>query len=98
MSTSPYMPGIWKTGLIKNLNEDVDVTTKRLLATVPQPQAKHLSMVRAAEESCRIVGTPGFYPERKVGQDYIDQFTPTLERRLALAGSRLAGILNRVFR
>lgn len=89
---------LWDTGLIKNLNEDVDVTTKRLLTGGPLPQSAHLSIVRAAEESCRIVGTPGFYPDRKVGLDYIEQFTPTLERRLSLAGTRLAGILNRIFR
>ena len=89
---------LWDTGLIKNLNEDVDVTTKRLLTGGPLPQAAHLNMVRAAEESCRIVGTPGFHPDRKVGLDYIEQFAPTLERRLSLGGSRLAGILNRVFR
>ena len=41
---------------------------------------------------------PVFFSERKVGLDYNEQFTPTLDRRLSLAGSRLAGILNRVFR
>jgi hypothetical protein len=52
----------------------------------------------AAEESCRIVGMPGFYPDRKVGQDYIEKFTPVMERRLATAGARLAAILNRAFK
>jgi hypothetical protein len=57
-----------------------------------------LSIVHAAEESCRIVGLDGFYPERTVGTDYIERFTPMMEQRLILAGARLAGLLNGVFR
>jgi len=56
----------------------------------------NLDMARAAEESCRIVGEAGFYPARKVGSDYVERLTPVMERRLALAGARLAGVLNRV--
>jgi len=89
---------LWDTGLVKYLNEEIETTAQRLLASGPQPQANSLNMIRAAEESCRIVGTPGFYPERKVGMDYIAQFIPTMERRLSLAGTRLAGLLNRLFR
>ena len=60
--------------------------------------ANDLNPVHAAEESCRIVGTPGFYPERQVGQDYIAKFTPTVEQQLRLAGARLAGMLNQAMR
>lgn len=89
---------LWDTGLIRNLNEDDGQTVARLMASQAPPQASDLSVVHAAEESCRIVGTPGFYPGRKVGLDYIEQFTPTMERRLNVAGARLAGILNMVYR
>ena len=51
-----------------------------------------------AEESCRIVGTPGFYPDRKVDLPYIERFTPVMEQRFAVAGARLAAMLNRVWR
>lgn len=44
-----------------------------------------------AEESCKIVGTTGFYPDRKVGADYVEGFTPVMEQRLVTAASRLAG-------
>jgi hypothetical protein len=89
---------LWDSGLIRNLNEDTQVLTKKLLAKGSGSNAGDLSMVLAAEESCKIVGTDGFYPERKVGQDYIEKFTPVMEQRLTVAGARLAGLLNRVFR
>src|ERR1035437_3614835 len=89
---------VWDSGLIKNLNEDVDTLTKRLISKGQAPNAGDLNVVHAAEESCKIVGTAGFYPERKVGQDYVERFTPVMEERLTVAGARLAGLLNRVFR
>jgi hypothetical protein len=70
--------------------------TAKLLA-MPVP-AGDLDAARVAEESCRIVGTAGFYPERKVGTDYVDRFTPVMERRLKLVGARLAAVLSRVMR
>lgn len=88
----------WDSGLIKNLNEDVDTLTKRMLAKPNAPNAADLNVVHAAEESCKIVGTAGFYPERKVGQDYVERYTPVMEQRLTVAGARLAGLLNRVLR
>ena len=88
----------WDSGLIKNLNEDVDALTKRLIAKKDAPNSADLNVVHAAEESCKIVGTAGFYPERLVGQDYVQRYTPVMEQRLTVAGARLAGMLNRVFR
>jgi len=67
------------------------------LGPVPT-QAGELNAARIAEESCRIVGTPGFYTERKVGVDYIERFTPVIEQRLVTDAKRLPGLLNRVFR
>ena len=89
---------LWDTGLIRNLEVDSDALAKRLLASASANLGKDLRISVAAEESCRIVGMPGFYPERKVGQDYIEKFTPVMERRLATAGARLATILNRTFK
>lgn len=54
--------------------------------------------VGMAEESCRIVGTPGFYPDREVDVPYTARFTPMLEQQLAIAGARLAAMLNRMWR
>jgi len=53
-----------------------------------------LDMSRAAEESCRVVGTTGFYPARKLGADNVEKYPPIMEQRLVTAGARLAGMLN----
>lgn len=58
----------------------------------------HFNAAGIAEESCRIVGTPGFYPDRKVDVAYINRFMPMLEDRLRVAGARLATMLNRLLR
>jgi len=86
---------LWDSGIIKSLNEATDAMAARLSRKAPSSADIEASAAIAAEESCQIVGTPGYYPERRVGQDYIDRFTPVLEARLVLAGRRLARILNR---
>jgi hypothetical protein len=49
-----------------------------------------------AEESCRIVGTPGFYPPTHVlAAEYPGQWAPTVQHQLALGSRRLAELLNR---
>jgi len=83
--------------LIGNFKEDTDALTNRLLAKRSAPNAPDLNMAYAAEESCRIVGTAGFYRSRTVGTDYVAQHTPVLEQQLVVAGARLAGLLNRLF-
>ncbi len=88
----------WDSGLIKNLNEDVGTLTERLTSKRDAPNAADLNVVHAAEESCKIVGTPGFYPERLVGMDYVQRYTPVMEQRLTVAGARLAGLLNTALR
>jgi len=89
---------LWDTGLIKNL----DMTNKTMVAKLGLvPSLANVVQLGAAgisEESCKIVGTPGFYPDRKVGADYIERFTPVMEQRLLAAGGRLAAMLNRAFR
>ena len=89
---------LWDTGLIKNLNEEPQVLAARLLKTKSPSGISDFSPVRAAEESCRIVGSEGYYPSHKVGMDYIDKYTPLAEQRLSAAGQRLAGMLNNAFK
>ena len=55
-------------------------------------------MAEAAEESCRLVATPGFYPPDQIGQDYFKQFSPVMLARLATAARRLAWILDNTAR
>lgn len=70
-------------------------------ALVPSPSAapapSDIGLTNAidmAEESCRIVAQPGFYPLGDPSQDYVARMTPVLLQRLALAGQRLAALLN----
>ncbi len=86
---------LWDVGLIKNLDLSNEALTTRLLAK--PVKAGEFSAASVAEESCRIVGTPGFYPDRKVDVPYVERFTPVMEDRLRLAGARLAAVLNRVW-
>lgn len=87
---------LWDSGLIENTGLDTATMTARLLAA--SVSAGDLDAAYAAEESCRIVGTPGFYPERKVGADYLQRFAPATEQRLAVAGTKLARTLNHLLR
>jgi hypothetical protein len=84
---------VWDTGLIKYLNEDAEAMASRLARSA---QTVAWTPVQAAQESCRIVSTPGFYPDRLIDGDYIDQFTPVMEDRLRTAGARLADAINRI--
>ena len=86
---------LWDTGLIQNLG----LSSEGLAATLAAVKVGdvNLDMARAAEESCKIVGEAGFYPARKLGADYVSRYTPVMERRLATAGARLAGLMNRIF-
>jgi hypothetical protein len=87
---------LWDSGIIKSMVEDADAMTARLIKRRTALNAQKWSAMRAAEQSCQIVGAPDFYPERRVGQDYIDRFTPVLEQQLTGAGSALASVLNQI--
>ncbi len=88
----------WDSGMIRLLDEDHSAIVQRLLAKHRSDVSRSWTASQVAQESCKIVGMPGFYPERRVGVDYIESFKPTLENRLGLAGARLAGLLNRIWR
>ena len=89
---------LWDTGLIKHLNQDTASLALSLAHTPLDAIADDLNAAHAAQESCRIVGSPGFYPQRRVGSEYIDKFTPVAKQRLALAAARLARMLNQTLR
>ncbi len=92
----------WDSGLIRALDQDTDVMTTRLGSSNASPARRQeleraggtFNAAQAAEESCRIVGQPGFYPGRLVDQAYIQRFTPIMEQRLQMAGARLAVLIN----
>lgn len=64
-------------------------------STAAAPSDSGLANAAAmAEESCRIVAQPGFYPQGDPSPAYVARMTPVLLQRLALAGQRLAALLN----
>jgi hypothetical protein len=89
---------VWDSGLIKTVSDDPDVWVARLSARPSKGPVEVLDAVQIAEESCRIVGQPGFYPGRRVGTEYVEEYRPVLEQRLSLGAARLSGILNGVWR
>ena len=89
---------VWDTGLIRNLNEEPEAMAARVQKLTAGMPVANLDPVNAAEESCNIVSLKGFYPERLVELPYIQRYTPVMERRLAAAGARLAGVLNAVLK
>jgi len=86
---------VWDSGIIKSLNETPEAMAARLSRNSANAGDVDALADAVAQESCQIVRMPGYYPERRAGQDYMDRFTPVLEDRLALAGKRLGRILNR---
>lgn len=89
---------LWDKGLIRNLDQDPETISDRLLANRPNVNAMGITVPQMAEESCRIVEMPDFYPVRKVGLEYVDKFTPVMEQRLTISGARLAAMLNQTLR
>ena len=87
----------WDSGMIRLLGEDADTLAQRLAASPVDAAALHnWSPAEVAQESCRLVAAPGFYPPHLADADYVRRYTPVLESRLRLAGARLAELLNRL--
>jgi hypothetical protein len=88
---------LWDTKLIENWPGGESA----LLSELDSKKAAEDDAVTPAlwaEESCRIVASPNFYPERhKVGNDYVASWGSALEDRLSAAGRRLARLLNESF-
>jgi hypothetical protein len=85
---------VWDSGLMRSVNEDAQEMAHRLAPMQGAASDSDLSVVHAAQESCKIVSGPDFYPGRHIGQEYSDQFVPVMEKRLVVAAGRLAGLLN----
>jgi nuclease S1 len=85
---------VWDTGLIKSLNLENTAIVKSLqIRPLPNPRLA-FTAAQAAQDSCRIVGKAGFHPDRLVTPAYIEEYTPVMLNQLALAGARLAEVMN----
>lgn len=92
---------LWDSGMLnaQGLSEDAWVARLRAL---PAPAPVSPLPARAsqlwAEQSCRVVATPGFYPKGHVIDEvYVATHLPIAEAQLRLAGARLAAVLNAAF-
>ena len=85
---------VWDSGLIRTWPGGADA----LRAGVSAGAAKVTDTstpAQWAQESCRIVAAPGFYPRGHVlGDEYAAQMDPVIVDRLAAAVSRLSAVLN----
>ena len=88
---------LWDTGLIKLISDFPEVWTAKLSARPLPVGVNLLDPARIADESCQIVATVDFYPDRKVEASYVERWTPVVEQQLALAASRLARLLNDIY-
>jgi hypothetical protein len=76
---------VWDSGLLRQLDLENQALVA-LLEKMPTGSVRlQASMAEAAEESCRLVATPGFYPPDQIGQDYFKQFSPVMLARWATA-------------
>jgi hypothetical protein len=91
---------VWDSGLLSTRHLDWQVYAQRLETPLPVPLPAPIAPLdnpyaQWAEESCRITGTPGFYPpDHKIDAAYVRTELPVAERRLQEAGRRLADVLN----
>jgi len=84
---------VWDSGLLRELDLDNEALVA-VLHKIPVPPAKlHVAMAEAAQESCRLVARPGFYPSGRIGASYLKEFSPAMRERLAQAARRLAWVL-----
>ena len=88
---------LWDSGLIKFVSDDPDVWVTRLSSKSLPERVSIIDPVRIAEESCRIVAIPGFYPDRRVEAQYVEKWTPVVESQLQLGEARLARMLNSIW-
>jgi hypothetical protein len=86
---------VWDSGLIAQIDLDRQALVRIVQRSVAPKELREISVVGMAEESCRLVASPGFYPEAGITPEYVQRFLPVVQQRLSLAGYRLAAVINR---
>lgn len=91
---STNLHALWDTNLIESLH----VSNQELLQQLKLPALLNTKFdtdfKNAAQESCEIVHSSDFYPDRIVSEAYSKQSIQVLITRLSIAGYRLATLLN----
>jgi hypothetical protein len=92
-SRGTNLHALWDTGLRDNWPGGLEALTAEVRSS--KAILDHTTAREWAEQSCRIVSSPEFYPVgRHVGEDYRRQWSATLTEQMARAVGRLAGLLN----
>ncbi len=93
---------LWDAVLVDTIEPDEQKLAAKLVATPSsgyRGKTELGSMVTdAAEESCRIVRQPWFYPDHKMTSTYVVQSTAVIMERLKLSSLRLSTVLNLALR
>lgn len=84
---------VWDTFLLEAVQPDARILAAGLSGGLP-PEKIDFEPETWASESCRIVSRQDFYPDRRLGADYVTAYRGLLLNRLQAAGHRLAAILN----
>ena len=87
---------LWDSGLVNNWTGGPMVLKAELAASLSgKAMGAEPDAADWAEESCKIVAGPGFYPDgHVVGAEYAAAHGQALKARLAAAAQRLAAVLN----
>ncbi len=85
---------LWDSGLLHQMELDNTALVALLQGLAPVADGSDLNVVHMAQESCRVVALADFYPQGGLSDAYVQRFTPVVQQRLALAGARLAAMLN----
>lgn len=87
---------VWDSQMLRSWPGGIDALRAEVRSAARRTRSTPLSPPALwAEESCRVVNAPGFYPRRHVLDGaYTRQMTPVMAERLAEAAARLAAVLN----
>src|SRR5690606_14743122 len=91
---------VWDTPLLRSARLGEDAYVKQLrsaAAPLPADAGRDTRTATApwAEQSCAIALAPGVYPTgSRIDDSYLHRHRPTAERRVKLAGARLAALLD----
>ncbi|MEU7143728.1 S1/P1 nuclease [Nocardia sp. NPDC046473] len=91
---------VWDSRMLDTRHaSDADEVQRLLALPAPNlpPAQPDSDPIRWAQDSCRIVETPGVYPDSAtIGDEYTRKFLPVAETQLRLAGELLGQLLNAV--
>lgn len=87
----------WDFGMIAQTSEDPFFWVSRLRSAMSASMESmpHPSLI--AQESCKIVARPDFYPPNKLSAEYLGVFVPIMELQMLNGASRLASLLNKLW-